>query len=55
VPHPAVVVIDREGIVRRLHVDPDYRVRPSADDVLDWLEGASVPMTRPGAPPLPDE
>ena len=42
-PHPAVVVIDRDGAVRHLHVDPNYSVRPSADEVLGWLAAAQTP------------
>lgn len=34
VPHPTVVVIDPQGIVRFFHLDEDYRRRPPAADVL---------------------
>ncbi len=40
VPHPAIVVIDRDGVVRTLHVDPDYTKRPSPEEVIGWLEAA---------------
>lgn len=34
VPIPSVFVVDREGIVRTRHVDPDYRQRMEIDDLL---------------------
>ena len=34
VPIPAVFVIDRRGLVRARHVDPDYRQRMELDDLL---------------------
>lgn len=36
-PVPATFVLDRAGIVRAAHVDPNYRERFSADAVLDAL------------------
>ncbi len=37
VPHPTVVVVDRAGIVRFVHLDEDYRRRPAPDVILDAL------------------
>ncbi len=39
VPVPATFVIDRAGIVRASHVDPDYRERMEPADILAALEG----------------
>ena len=36
-PMPARFVIDRGGIVRAADVDPDYTVRPEADDTVKAL------------------
>jgi len=33
-PVPAVYLIDRQGVIRFAHFDPDYKVRLSADDVV---------------------
>jgi peroxiredoxin len=40
VPHPTVVVIDAEGVVRWVHLDEDYRRRPTPDTVLDAVREA---------------
>lgn len=37
VPHPAVYVIDRVGVVRWKFVEVDYRIRPSNEDVMAAL------------------
>jgi len=37
VPHPTALVIDTDGIVRYLRVDEDYKVRPSAQELLEAL------------------
>lgn len=37
VPHPAVYVIDKEGVVRWKFIEVDYRIRPSNEDVLAAL------------------
>jgi peroxiredoxin len=37
VPHPATYVIDKEGVVRWMFVEVDYRLRPSNEDVLTAL------------------
>ena len=36
-PVPARFVIDREGIVRLVQADPDYRYRPEPETTLDVL------------------
>ena len=36
-PMPARVVVDREGIIRHVDVDPDYRRRPEPTATLDVL------------------
>lgn len=33
-PHPAVYLVDSEGVVRYAHVNPDYRDRLSAEEIL---------------------
>lgn len=42
VPHPTVVVIDREGVVRFFHLDEDYSRRPEPQVVLDALQELSL-------------
>ncbi len=37
VPHPAVYVIDTEGVVRWKFIEIDYRIRPTNDQVLAAL------------------
>lgn len=39
-PIPATFVLDRQGIVRMRHVDPDYRLRPPVEQILSALEAA---------------
>ena len=36
-PIPATFVLDRHGVVRMRHVDPDYRVRAPAEDIMAAL------------------
>lgn len=36
-PIPATFIVDREGVVRARHVDPDYRRRMEIDDMLGAL------------------
>lgn len=38
IPHPTALVIDRQGIVRFLRVDEDYRKRPSNEELLNELK-----------------
>jgi peroxiredoxin len=33
-PHPAVFIVDREGVVRFAHVNPDYKLRLTPDEIL---------------------
>lgn len=37
VPHPAVYVIDMEGVVRWKFIEVDYRIRPGNEDVMAAL------------------
>ena len=39
-PHPAVFVVNRAGVVRFAHVNPDYRVRLDPEHILSALEEA---------------
>ena len=38
-PHPTALVIDREGVVRYVRVDEDYKQRPPSAVLLAVLEG----------------
>lgn len=35
VPHPTVVIVDKEGTARFFHLDEDYRRRPSAESLIE--------------------
>lgn len=35
VPHPTVVIVDKEGIARFFHLDEDYRRRPPAETLIE--------------------
>ncbi len=37
IPHPAAVLIDRDGVVRYVRVDENYRERPSVEELLEAL------------------
>lgn len=39
IPHPTVLVIDRERVVRWKSIEIDYTVRPTNDDILGALAG----------------
>lgn len=41
VPHPTVIVVDEQGIVRWIHLDEDYTKRPSPESVLEAVRGAA--------------
>jgi peroxiredoxin len=51
VPHPTVVVVDRDGVIRYFHLDEDYRVRPPAGEILDALTTISPQSEAPAAAP----
>ena len=36
-PHPTAIVIDREGVVRYVRIDVNYRERPSVEELLAAL------------------
>jgi peroxiredoxin len=36
-PIPARFVVSRDGIIRKVDVDPDYTRRPEPDDTVDFL------------------
>lgn len=38
VPHPTTLIIDKQGVIRYLRVDVDYKVRPSVAEVLQALD-----------------
>lgn len=38
VPHPTALVIDREGIVRFVRVDEDYKVRPDPSELIEAVK-----------------
>jgi len=39
IPHPTAVIVDKQGVVRYVRVDEDYRVRPSIEELVAALEG----------------
>jgi peroxiredoxin len=39
VPHPTALVIDKEGVVRFVRVDVDYKVRPAPAELFEALAG----------------
>jgi peroxiredoxin len=39
IPHPAALIIDKQGVVRYVRVDEDYRERPSVEELIKVLEG----------------
>lgn len=41
-PHPAVFIVDAQGIIRFVHVDPDYRVRLEPAAILVALKGITA-------------
>lgn len=43
VPHPTVVVVDEEGVVRFFHLDEDYRRRPPPETVVEAVRSAGKP------------
>lgn len=43
VPHPTALVIDRDGVIRFKRVDVDYKVRPSAEELLEAVGELPAP------------
>ncbi len=41
IPHPAVVILDVDGIVRYLFVETNYRLRPPVAEVIERLQLAT--------------
>lgn len=37
VPIPTTILVDRDGIVKNVHVDPDYTRRLEPQEALDWV------------------
>lgn len=46
-PHPAVVLVDKKGIVRFVRVDEDYRHRPPPDDLLTAIKALGQSDSQP--------
>ena len=40
IPHPAMVMVDVDGLVRYIQVETNYRLRPSAEEVIAAVEQA---------------
>lgn len=56
IPHPTVLVIDREGRVRWKFIEINYKVRPTNDDILGALERVwADDPSAPGAEDSPRE
>ncbi len=39
IPHPTALIIDKEGMVRYVRVDENYRERPSVEELREALGG----------------
>ena len=39
IPHPTALVIDKQGVVRYVRVDEDYKIRPTVEELLEALGG----------------
>jgi peroxiredoxin len=48
VPHPTAIVLDRDGVVRYLRQDVDYKRRPPVEELLAAID--SIDDRRPPAP-----
>ncbi len=51
-PHPATLVIDREGVVRWKAVETDYRLRPTNEDIIAAVRYARGEGPEPPVPTL---
>jgi peroxiredoxin len=38
IPHPATIIVDRDGVVRFTHVWVDYKERTSVDTIIEELD-----------------
>ena len=45
-PIPATFVLDRSGVLVMRHVDPDYRVRASVEDIVDHVRALQLAHER---------
>ena len=45
-PIPATFVLDRSGVIVMRHVDPDYRVRASVEDIVDHVRALQLAHER---------
>lgn len=43
VPHPTVIIVDAEGVVRFFHLEEDYRKRPPNATLLEALRSFVTP------------
>ena len=48
IPHPTALIIDKDGIVRFVRVDEDYKLRPSVEELIEALRRV---REIPGMPP----
>jgi len=39
IPHPTALIIDKQGVVRYVRVDENYRERPTVEEILQALGG----------------
>jgi peroxiredoxin len=44
-PHPAVFIVDREGVIRFAHVNPDYKTRLEPAEILKAARESARPAT----------
>lgn len=51
IPHPTAIVLDKQGVVRFLRLDEDYRKRPTNQELLDALRRLPEDTSRPSPPP----
>ncbi len=47
IPHPTALIIDKDGIVRFVRVDEDYKERPAIRELIEALRGVrGIPGVR---------
>jgi len=47
IPHPTALIIDRQGIIRFVRVDEDFKKRPSNEELLEALRRLEAPDLKP--------